>query len=194
MREEAKAMKICLIVWSFVFLFPMRESIAQPTFSKLDYSFRPAKEWKLHSGRVLTFEYEPHKRTRIQDQNRTVFEIKYPEVTTQIVASDEGGALLLLVLRHLESAGGFNYAYLLTIQEAPGGVLRFERRLLADNGPMTAGRRVVELGAVSDDAAIALLKIGEPDNAVAPYKVGHIWERWDLVTPKLLKTGLSVGQ
>jgi hypothetical protein len=176
----------CSLAW-FMFAHHAR------ALERLDYTLRVPTEWTLSSGRVLTIDYEPHTVTRIRDRNMTVCEIRYPEVVTQIIASEQRQALLLLVGRSVDS-GGFNYAYLMTLEDGAGESMKLEKRLVADTTPGTKRRWVVELGAVSDDARIALIKMGEPDATEAPFKVGHIWETWDLVTPKLLKTGLSLGQ
>jgi hypothetical protein len=187
---QISPMKFQSIFYCLAYLLFVNHAVA---LEPLDYKLRVPKEWSLHSGRVLTLDYEPHTVTRIRDRNMTLFEIRYPEVITQIIASERRQALLFLVARNAES-GGFNYAYLMTLEDVPGQSLKPEKRLAAGSGPMTKRRWVVELGAVSDDAKIALLKIGEPDETEPPFKVGHIWETWDLVKPKLLKTGLSLGQ
>jgi hypothetical protein len=190
MREGVKSVKYRFVFYSLACFLFVSHAVA---LEALDYKLRMPKEWSLHSGRVLTIDYEPHTVTRIRERSITLFEIRYPEVITQITASERRQALLFLVARHAES-GGFNYAYLMTLEDTPGQSLKFEKRLTIGASPMTKRRWVVELGAVSDDAKIALFKVGEPDETKPPFKVGHIWETWDLVTPKLLKTGLSVGQ
>lgn len=158
-----------------------------------DYTFRSAKEWTLQSGRVLTIDYDPKKVTRLRDQNSVLFEISYPEVITQIVASEGGRSLLILVSRMVEP-GGYNYSYLLTVQEIRGAGIEVEKRLPVGIAPMIGRRWVVELGAVSDDARLGLIKLGESDQTRPPFKVGRVWETWDLVAARLVSTGLKLCQ
>lgn len=158
-----------------------------------EYTLRSPKEWTLQSGRVLTIDYDRQKVTRLRDQNSVFFEISYPEVITQVVASEGARSLLILVSRMVEPRG-YNYSFLLTVQETRGAGIKVEKRLPAGIAPMMGRRWVVELGAVSDDARLGLIKLGEADQAQPPFKVGRVWETWDLVAPRLVSTGLKLCQ
>lgn len=173
-------------------------AIAQqsPSFQVLEYKFRDAPEWPLRSGRVLDVQYEGRKEhgrvTTIQENGTILFQIEYPEVVHQIIASEQRESLLVLVFRQRESGGGADYAYLLTAREKQDGTVEFQKRLPDEVPPMRKHQFVSELGAISDDASVALIKMGEPDREQPPYKVGYVWETWNLSSPKLLKTGLKL--
>jgi hypothetical protein len=159
--------------------------------TSLDYSFKPATEWRVGAGHVLKFEYVNHKETLIHDQGTTVFVLSYPEVVHSIIASENERALLVLV-NTIRKSGGYDYTYVLTVQELQNHTLAFQRWLPAGRDPMRKYRWVVELGAISDDANIALIKVGEPDRDEAPYTVGKVWETWNLKEARILKTGLTI--
>ncbi len=157
----------------------------------LDYSFRDEPVWHFRSGRVLEVRYEEKKKTVIQQDGAILYSIEYPDVIHQIITSERHDTLLFLVFSQ-RTSGGADYAYLLTVHEKPNQQLAFEKRLPREVSPMRKHQWIAELGAVSDDAGIALVKMGEPDRDRTPYKIGYVWETWDLVSPMLLKTGLRL--
>lgn len=159
----------------------------------LDYTFRSPATWTFADGRVLNVKYQPHEATRFIERDTVLHELAYPLVVTQIIASENKHALLILVSRSLPS-GGFKYDHVLTVRELADHSLAFEKRLEAGAGPIVQGRWIVELGALSDDGETALIKMAEPSNAVAPYDVGKVWETWHLPSNKLLRSGLTICQ
>ena len=157
----------------------------------LDYTFRSPSAWTFADGRVLNIKYQPREATRLSERNAVLYEIAYPQVVTQIIASENKHALLILVSRSLPS-GGFNYDHVICVRQLPNDSFAFEKRLEARSGPITRGRWIVELGALSDDGETALIKMAEPSDAVAPYSVGKVWETWHLPDSTLLRSGLAI--
>ena len=103
--------------------------------------------------------------------------------------NDEKSALVFLVMRNTN--GGFNYKMLLVAKENADGKLAIDQHLPAGSEPMSEPVRwVSELGAVSSDGTMILVKMGWQDRPVAPYNVNYLWETWDLRTAKLVKKGL----
>lgn len=156
----------------------------------LDYTFRSPSSWTFADGRVINVHYEPRQATRFTEGNSALHEVRFPEVITQIIASENKRALLVLVSRKI--SGGFKYDHVIAVRQLSNRSLIFEKRLEAGTGPIVHGRWVVELGAISDDGETALFKMAEPSSAVAPYTVGKVWETWHLPSSALLKSGLTI--
>ena len=110
----------------------------------------------------------------------------------------EGHRCLLLLVdieRVAEGKPGFrpyDYGYLLRVRSDATG-LKVSRVLERGIPPMNELHRwVSELGAVSDDGSTALLKFGAANRDKAPYTMDYVWQTWDLDTPKVLGTGLTL--
>lgn len=155
-----------------------------------DYEFRNPRTWQV-GGHNVVFEYGNKTATSIRDGDSIIATLRYPQVITGIIASDNGKTLLVLVNTERQF-GGLDYDRLMTIREDGSDHQLTIHEWLSSGQPYMKLRWVVELGAISEDGQRVLVKMAEQDKGRPPYVVGWVWETWDLKAEKMLGTGLKL--
>lgn len=151
------------------------------------------------AGQKLHIDVTKEQPRLMDDSDDTLYYFGKSEVVRESIASESEACLLLRVMIQRPQAKGahgvsYDYGYILRIVVESDGKTRVSRVMDSALPPMNMLHRTVsELGAVSDDGKIALLKFGEADREETPYKMTYSWQTWDLDTPKALGTGLRLG-
>ena len=153
--------------------------------------------WTLGGGKTLRVNEAAGAKQLVDSSGSVVFAFPAAHEVRGAVISEGRTCLLLLVQieRVSESRPDFHpydYGYLLRVRFEPTG-LKVSRVLERGVPPMNELHRFVsELGAVADDGSTALLKFGAANHEKAPYTMDYVWQTWDLDTPKILGTGLTL--
>jgi hypothetical protein len=153
-------------------------------------------EWKLGSV-TLRAPFDGGSRVLVTPDGTKLHEFEGFENVYSSVISKGGSCLLLLVTISYPAHRGMpiqrSYGYLLRISK--GSDVRLTAKKVMDRAtPFMSKRhrRVSELGAVSDDGTTALLQFSVADADEAPYTMPHVWQTWELDTPKMLSEGLTM--
>ncbi len=153
--------------------------------------------WTLSGGKTLRLDKSGDTQKLIDSSGAVVAQFAAGEDVYGAVVSE--GHTCLLVLLFVERLGkrsadrrGFDYGYLLRVTSDSSG-WHTTRLFEHATPPMNELHRFIsELGAVSDDGKIALLKFGAANREQTPYTMDYTWQTWELDTPKLLGTGLKL--
>lgn len=133
------------------------------------------------------------KRKRIIYAGNTVYRLRYPEVITHAITSDNKTSLMFLIRRY-KGRGAYFYDHALVVKETTPLACSIEKALSIGSLGMTKRRWIAELGAISDDGETALVKIAKADREQAPYKCTNSWETLDLRSGQTIKVGLAIGE
>lgn len=175
-------------------LFMILESTAsaqlpRPGFS-MDYAFRSPLIWRV-GNRSIVFDYKNKSETVIRDGETVVYSLPFPKVVTGIIASEDK-TTLLIIISLVQKDGGWNYDRLMILRKEAADEIVVSYECLLMNEPEIDQKWVVELGAISDDGRVALVKMGVPDGDRPPYNVNHVWETWDLKSQKRVGIGIKL--
>ena len=166
--------------------------LAQPTGTAfmMDYAYRGPLTWQLGT-RSVVFEYKKGVETFFREGETVIYRLPFPQVITGVIAS-ENKKTLLIHISLIQERGGWNYDHLMTLSEEAADKRVVIHECLSTNEPSMKRKWIVEVGAVSDDGQVALVKMGEPDDERPSYNVNHVWQKWDLKSQELIGVGMKL--
>lgn len=148
-------------------------------------------EWAMSNGDTLKIA-SADGAARLSGPTGIIVDVPAPEHVDQVALSQSGSCLLLRIMAARPS-GGSDYSRLIRVSRDAHGRWVAHTLFAKDTPPMNELHRwVSDIGAISDSGRMALFKLGEANQEVAPYRMEYSWQTWLLDSRKKVSDGIRV--